>query len=135
MGDNVHTAINHRKEETPKASQETIIDYIGPRINELCEKKHMTRYRLSQRSGVALINISKYIDGRKIPAVSTIEKLCRGFDISLSDFFEETGFQADPGLTDDQNSLLEILDRLDEDGCKHLLAYGKFLAKEAENNN
>lgn len=124
-----------REEESAKISQEEVIDYIGPRIRELCEKKHMTKYRLSKRSGVSLINISRYIEGRKVPAVSTIEKLCRGFDISLSQFFEEKGMRKIPDLTDEQNTLIEIMDQLDEDGQKNLIAYGTFLVKRKEDGN
>ncbi|MCD7735427.1 MAG: helix-turn-helix transcriptional regulator [Lachnospiraceae bacterium] len=128
MEENECTVTDCREIEAANASHEAVIDYIGPRIKELCEKRHMTRYRLAQLSGVASINITRYIEGRRIPAVSTLEKLCDGFGISMSCFFEDVGYQADPALTDEQNELLEAMDALDEDGRRNLIAYARFLA-------
>ncbi|MCD8336965.1 MAG: helix-turn-helix domain-containing protein [Lachnospiraceae bacterium] len=121
----VNTAIS--PEEPAPATYSPVIEYIGPRIQELCEKKHMSRYRLAQRSGVPSISITRYINGQKSPAITTLEKLCAGFDISLSEFFEDTGFQPNPAFTAGQNHMLEVMDRLSEEDQKALLAYADYL--------
>lgn len=115
-------------EEPAPATYSPVIDYIGPRIQELCEKKSLSRYRLAQRSGVPLISITRYINGLKSPAITTLEKLCIGFNISLSEFFEDVDFQPDPTLSVVQNRLLEIMSNLCEEDQKNLLAYAEYLS-------
>ncbi|MCD8348597.1 MAG: helix-turn-helix domain-containing protein [Lachnospiraceae bacterium] len=116
------------QEESAPATYSPVIDYIGPRIQELCEKRHMSRYRLAQRSGVPSISISRYVKGQKYPAVTTLEKLCKGFQISLSEFFEEIGYQPDPALSEEQNHILEIMSGLGEDELKNLITYAEYLS-------
>jgi len=116
------------QEEPAPATYSPVIDYIGPRIQELCAKKHLSRYRLAQRSGVPLISITRYIKGVKSPAITTLEKLCIGFNMTLSEFFEDVGFQPDPALTTSQNRLLEIMSGLCEEDQQNLLAYAEYLS-------
>ncbi|MCD7814349.1 MAG: helix-turn-helix domain-containing protein [Lachnospiraceae bacterium] len=120
------------QEEPAPATYSPVIDYIGPRIQELCEKKHMSRYRLAQRSGVPSISISRYVKGLKSPAVTTLEKLCMGFGISLSEFFEDIEFQPDPALTAEQNHMLEVMSRLSDAELKNLIAYADYLSARKE---
>ncbi|MCC8051978.1 MAG: helix-turn-helix domain-containing protein [Clostridiales bacterium] len=130
MKENKRTAECGCEKEKGCDPQETVGAYTGPRIKELLRKYHMTKYRLSQLSGVLPINITRYVSGVRTPSLQTLEKICAGFGITLSEFFEDAPYQADPSLTDDQNSLLEILDGLDESRKKQLLSYGAFLLHE-----
>ncbi|MCC8104275.1 MAG: helix-turn-helix domain-containing protein [Clostridiales bacterium] len=126
-----NTTIPSQEEAAPAACV-SVTDYIGPRIQELCKKKHMSRYRLAQRSGVPSISISRYVKGLKAPAVTTLEKLCMGFNITLSEFFEDIGFQPDPELNADQNHILEIMSRLSEEDLKSLIAYAEYLSSRED---
>ena len=64
-------------------------NYIIERIEELCEKKHMSRYRLAQKSGIAQSSISTLLNRKSVPTIQTLEKICDGFGITLSQFFAE----------------------------------------------
>lgn len=81
-------------------------NYIIERIEELCEKKHMSRYRLAQKSGIAQSSISTLLNRKSIPTIQTLEKICDGFGITLSQFFAEDEKVLD--LTKDQEELLKI---------------------------
>ena len=51
-------------------------NYIIERIEELCEKKHMSRYRLAQKSGIAQSSISTLLNRKSVPTIQTLEKIC-----------------------------------------------------------
>ncbi|MCD7956675.1 MAG: helix-turn-helix transcriptional regulator [Lachnospiraceae bacterium] len=112
---------------------EPLLAYIGPRIEELCAKKGISKYRLALRSGVTDGNISRYVDGSRIPTIETIAKLCFGFDITLSEFFENMPGQEKVSSNDPRELLLEIWKKLDQGGQRSLLSFGKYLADAEEN--
>ena len=60
------------------------MDY-NKRITELREERGWSEYKLSEKSNVSTINRHKDI------TLSTIQKLCDAFDITLSQFFYEGG--------------------------------------------
>ena len=59
------------------------------RIKELLKEYGWTSYRLSQESGVSETTISNILNKKKatLPRLDTLQQLCDGFNISLSDFF------------------------------------------------
>lgn len=67
---------------------------IAKRIEQLCKEKELSYYMLSYRSAVPITTIMNIINCRsKNPGVYTILKLCEGFKISASDFFDIEEFQ------------------------------------------
>ena len=79
-------------------------NYIIERIEQLCEQKHISRYRLAQRSGIAQSSLSTLLNRKSVPTFQTLEKICEGFDISLAQFFSED--DEFPDLTEEQKELL-----------------------------
>lgn len=66
---------------------------VAARINELCSKYSITIYRLSKKSGVPHATIQSILDGKSSnPGTETIRKICNGFGISLSEFFDSLYF-------------------------------------------
>ena len=64
------------------------------RILELCESKKITVNKLGTISGVTQSTINNIVSGRnRSTTVSTIKKLCDGFEISLIDFFDNELFE------------------------------------------
>lgn len=57
------------------------------RIKTLCEERGWTKYRLSKETGIATSSISNMFSRNTQPSLDTIERLCKGFGISISDFF------------------------------------------------
>ena len=63
-------------------------NYIIERIEQLCEQKYISRYRLAQRSGIAQSSLSTLLNRKSVPTFQTLEKICEGFDISLAQFLD-----------------------------------------------
>ena len=64
-------------------------NYVINRIEELCEKRQMTRYRLAQVSGIEQSTLSNLLNRKSLPNIITLSKICDGFGITLSQFFME----------------------------------------------
>lgn len=64
-----------------------------------------TEYELSVRAGLPQSTISSWYRKKMTPSISSLEKICAAFDLTLAQFFaEEEAFSM---LTADQNQLLE----------------------------
>ncbi len=57
------------------------------RILELKIERSWTQYRLSVRSGIPTSDISVWYGRRSTPNPTTLEKVCKAFDISMAEFF------------------------------------------------
>lgn len=62
-------------------------NYIPLRINELCKKHNISKYRLSQITGISQSVITNILRGNNLPSLITLEKICIAFNITLSQFF------------------------------------------------
>ena len=66
---------------------------ISKRVILLCYEKDLTVYELSKKSGVPKTTIKDIISGRsKNPGVLSIEKLAKGFSISMGEFWNHEIF-------------------------------------------
>ena len=69
-------------------------DAVILRIEELCLTNNMSKYDLSQKSGVPQTTLTSIKKKRSSsPKVSTIYAICEGFDISLEEFFNSPLFK------------------------------------------
>ena len=67
---------------------------VKERILELCNERNITVNKLGTLSGVTQSTINNIISGRNnSTTISTIKKLCDGFNISICDFFNTKEFQ------------------------------------------
>lgn len=96
-------------------------NYIINRIETLCEKKQMSRYKLSQKTGLAQSSISNLLNRKSIPTVITLDRICEGLGITLSQFFAGDG--EIPDLTEEQRDLLEEWNELSEEEKSLVKAY------------
>lgn len=82
------------------------------RILQLKEQRGWTEYRLSEESGIAQTTISSWFRKNVNPSVSSLENICKAFNITMSEFF---AFENTPvSLTDKQKSMLENWNKLSE---------------------
>ena len=65
-----------------------IEDKVFERIEYLCKKKHYTMYRLAKEAELPYSSLNNIIHRRTCPTVSTLEKICKGLNITLSEFFD-----------------------------------------------
>ena len=81
----------------------------------------MSRYRLAQKSGIAQSSISTLLNRKSVPTIQTLEKICDGFGITLSQFFAEDERVLD--LTKDQEELLKDWNLMDSRQQELVKAY------------
>jgi len=74
------------------------------RIQELCQEKHISVYRLAQLSDIPRNTLNNMISEDRMPTIPTIEKICKGLDITLAQFFMSEKLY--PGITEEQKRLL-----------------------------
>lgn len=85
-------------------------NYIVEKIERLRKEKNLSRYRLSQRSGLSQSSISNLLNRRSTPSIPTLEKICYGLDMTLSEFFRSDNERRD--LTKEQTHILDAWDKL-----------------------
>ena len=98
------------------------------RIRELCGERGWTLYHLSKASGITYSTLSTLINKQNMPSLSTLYKLCRGFGISITDFFEPD--KSLGGLTDEQAQCLSLFTQLSNEDRQLVLAYIKGLSRK-----
>lgn len=87
-------------------------EYIAQRIKELCEKKDLTMYALSKKTGISQSSLSNIMNRGSIPTFLTLGKICDGLKITLAQFFAEGEDRLD--LTLEQKKVLDIWDTLSD---------------------
>ena len=96
-------------------------------IKDLCAERHWSYYRLAQEAGIPYSTISNMIHRTNIPTIPTLQKMCDGFGMTLSDFFMDT--VSEVHLTGPQQEVLELYAKLSVDDKKLFMTYGRGLAK------
>ena len=98
------------------------------RIQELCDERNWSYYQLAKSSGLSYSTISTLLNNNNLPSITTLEKICSGFGISLADFF-------DPGrdlkhMSEEQQQCLKIFNSLPDAKKQLAIAYMKGLKGE-----
>ena len=66
---------------------------VRERIAELCEDKHITINKLANISGITQSTLNNIMSGRNnSTTISTIQKICDGLEITVTDFFDSPLF-------------------------------------------
>ena len=63
--------------------------YIADKITSLCEKRDISKYRLSQMSGISQSSLRRIMAQENLPSLITLEKICTALGVTLSQFFQE----------------------------------------------
>ncbi len=85
---------------------------IMERIDELCKQRNISKYRLSQITGISQSAFSKMARQQSSLSLETIQRICDALGISLAQFFSES--EKYPDLTLSQIQLLDFWNLLDE---------------------
>ena len=70
----------------------------------------MSQYELAKRAGMTQSSISTLLNEGNVPKISTLEKICKGFGITLTQFF--TLDDNYPDLSEEQKKVLNIWETL-----------------------
>ena len=84
---------------------------VNEKIKKLMKEKNWTEYRLAKESHLSQSTIINLFNRNTVPSVSTLESICKGFGITLSQFFAENEFNE---LNASQQTLFEKWKYLNE---------------------
>ena len=59
------------------------------RLRQLMKERGWTEYRLSVNSGLSQSTLANIFRRNNIPTIATLEAICKGFGITLSQFFAD----------------------------------------------
>lgn len=59
------------------------------RLRKLLEERGWTEYRLSKNCGLSESTIANIFRRNTVPSIATLEAICNGFGITLSQFFAD----------------------------------------------
>lgn len=99
------------------------MDILG-RIKQLLEERKWSMYKLSKASGVSQSTLSNMFNRNNVPSIGTLEDICKGFGITLSQFFA-TGSEP-VSLDTEQIAILEKWATLSNEQKKALLELIKY---------
>lgn len=95
-----------------------IENYIGDRLLQLCKVAKMSRYQLSQKTGISQSALSDIIKKKTIPTVFTLDKICTAFGITIAQYFASDGTL--PDLSEEQTEILNLWKSLSPEGKKFI---------------
>ena len=101
------------------------------RIQYFLNFNHWSLYKLAKASGLPYSSLNNLFNRRTCPTIATLEKICNGFQISLSEFFD---FQTNPLrneiISEEKQNILNSYDSLSIRDKELLQAYLKGLCKK-----
>lgn len=100
------------------------------RIQELCQQRGWSLYKLAKESDIPYSSLNNIFQRNTQPTISTLEKICAGFQISLHDFFIGTETAATPILSDEENELIQHYRSLSKSNKKILKKFIAFLSQD-----
>ena len=59
------------------------------RLRQLLQERGITTYKLSLLSGLSNTTLANVFKRNTVPSISTLQAICKGFGITLSQFFAE----------------------------------------------
>lgn len=104
-------------------------NYVLTRINEYLQMKSWTLYRLARESDIPYSSLHSMFEKNTQPTIATLEKICSGLHINLSDFFSDKSNNSFLVLTEEEENLLGLYRALSSNDKKMLLSISKRLAQ------
>ena len=96
------------------------------RLRRLLDERGWTEYRLAKNCGLNQSTIANIYRRNTVPSIATLEEICKGFGITLSQFFaDEEMVELTPDLkeifnrwvnltSEEKSAVLHVLDVLDK---------------------
>lgn len=99
------------------------------RINELLRLRDWTMYKLAKESDIPYSSLNSLFQKNNQPTISTLEKICAGFKISMSDFFSEDINSYTPNIdyTDEDMNLIITVHQLNKKDRQLLFSFAELL--------
>lgn len=106
---------------------------ILDRITLLCEARSWSVYRLAKESGITYSTLCTMLHKANAPSIPTLIKICNGFGISMSEFFDD-GQNAAP-LTPQERQYLDQWTRLSPENQSAASKYIHYLLTSQESSS
>lgn len=98
------------------------------RIKALCTARSWTYYRLAKESGIAYSTLFTMLNKANEPSISTLQKICDGFGITMAQFFDEDELCLQ--MTSAEKEHLRYWMALSDENKLAIEKYTKFLLSE-----
>lgn len=98
------------------------------RITQLRRQRNWTEYKLAEMADIPQSTISSWYRKHMTPTIPSLEKICMGFGVTLSQFFAQDDDLID--LTEQQRELLERWNALTTNQKNCLLAFLKTVSEQ-----
>lgn len=104
------------------------------RINDLLTKRNWSLYKLAKESGIPYSSLNSLFQKNNQPTISTLEKICAGFNITMSDFFSIDTPSYNPAVdfTDEDMNLILTFHTLNANDRSLLIDFANLLVKRNE---
>ena len=91
-------------ENNVRSGRTIVMKNILAEIDRLRKERGWSEYELAKYSGLTQSTISTWYRKNQTPTIQTLDKICKGLGITLSQFFAETGDAV--SLTPEQQDIL-----------------------------
>ena len=100
-------------------------NWVIQRISDMLKQRNWSVYRLAKQSDLPYSSLNNLFVRNTMPTISTLMKICKGLNISMSEFFADDTpkFNEIDTLTPDEKTLLEKYRKLDKTDKALLQAY------------
>lgn len=101
------------------------------RIQELCKQRGWSLYKLAKESDIAYSSLNNIFIRNTQPTIPTLEKICDGFGIKLSEFFADCPSTSEPVtvLSTEEEKLINIYRSISKNNKKLLEEFMNYLAQ------
>jgi transcriptional regulator with XRE-family HTH domain len=96
-------------------------NYVIGKIKRLCEKRGYSFYQLAEECDMPVSSVYNMINRRSAPKLETLERICFGLHISLSDFFKDD--DTSNFITEDENEIISIYRDFQSNEREHFKQY------------
>lgn len=102
------------------------------KIAKLMEERKWSLYKLAKESSIPYSSLNSMFQKNNQPTLSTLEKLCAGFHISMAEFFSDSPpYRMDSfSFTEEEIELIEMYRELNKIDQKLFITYTKGFAKK-----
>lgn len=131
--DNKDIEIQEANNVEAEGAKPSLEAFFVERLKQIMEDRSLSRYKLGKITGITQASLSTIMSGKCAPSLSTIDKLCKGLGISVSDFFN----MADDKpyiLSTEEREALRYWNELDKSQKKMAIAFAQGLVAQAKAN-
>ncbi len=107
---------------------------VHKRISSLAKEQGLSLYELAKRSELPYTSLYNMVTRKTMPRIETLDKICCGLGITISEFFMEDRPGIDGFLTEKEMDLIEINRELNRNNREHLLVYARGLMEGQKKN-